>query len=84
MWLVKQRLTVLGGISSRKEFIMEYKINFNALNAAGDVVGSATFSIITDKPLSIHKKQMCFQRLCVEYARLIGIPCSFAEIESVE
>lgn len=63
---------------------MTYKISFNASTTAGDVVGSATFSITTDKPLQIQKKSACFHRMCVEYARLIGIPCSYAEILTVE
>jgi hypothetical protein len=63
---------------------MTYKISFNALKATDEVVGSATLTIITDKPLQIQKKSACFHRMCVEYARLIGMPCSFAEIISVE
>ena len=71
-------------LTFKKGDIMNYKISFNALNIKGDVVGSATFTITTDKPLQIHKKEACFQRMCVEYARLIGISCSFADIGSVE
>lgn len=63
---------------------MTYKISFNASTTAGDVVGTATLTVITDKPLQIQKKSACFHRMCVEYARLIGISCSFAEILSVE
>lgn len=63
---------------------MNYKINFNALTAVGDVVGSATLTITTNQPLLIQKKSPCFHRMCVEYARLIGISCSFAEIVSVD
>lgn len=63
---------------------MEYKIIFNAMNTKGEVVGTAKFTINTEKPMAIHNKMMCFQRMCVEYARLIGISCSFADILSVE
>jgi len=59
---------------------MMYEIRFNALNTKGDVVGSATFSITTSQLLDLGHKPKAFQRLCVEYARLIGISCSFAEI----
>ncbi len=59
---------------------MEYKISFNALTTSGEVVGTATFNLNTEKPLQIHKKEACFRRMCVEYARLIGISCSDADI----
>lgn len=63
---------------------MKYEISFNALNTAGDVVGSATFCITTSQPLDLKHKALGFQRMCVEYARLIGISCSFAEITDVD
>lgn len=63
---------------------MKYEISFNALTTYGRVVGSATFCITTSQPLQIDKKYACFQRMCVEYARLIGISCSFAEITDVD
>ena len=63
---------------------MKYEISFNALNIAGDVVGSATFCITSSAKLDLAKKPLAFQRLCVEYARLIGISCSFAEITDVD
>lgn len=63
---------------------MKYEISFNALNSAGDVVGSATFCITTSRKMDLKHKDLGFKRLCVEYARLIGISCSFAEITDVD
>ena len=63
---------------------MKYEISFNALNIQGTIVGTATFCITTSLPLDIKHKAMAFQRMCVEYARLIGISCSFAEITDVD
>ena len=57
-----------------------YEITFNALNTKGETVGTATFSITTDHQLDTGHKPLAFQRLCVEYARMIGISCSFAEV----
>lgn len=58
---------------------MEYTINFNALTTRGDMVGSGSFTITTPQPLDL-TKQMSVERLCVEYARLTGIKCSFAQV----
>lgn len=58
---------------------MTYEIKFNALTARGDVVGSGSFNITTLVPLDL-SKQMSVERLCVEYARLTGIKCSFVQI----
>ena len=62
---------------------MTYEITFNALTLHCTVVGTATFTIVTDHPLNLEHKPLGFQRLCVEYARLIGISCSFAEIMEI-
>lgn len=61
-----------------------YDISFNALTTDGDVVGMATFQITALVPLDLEHKSMAFRRMCVEYARLIGISCSFAEIIDVD
>lgn len=63
---------------------MKYEISFNALNTKGGVVGSATFLITTSTKLDLKHKEAAFQRMCVEYARLIGISCSFAEIIDID
>jgi hypothetical protein len=63
---------------------MTYKISFNAVSSADGVVGVATFTLTTDQPLDLEHKEPAFRRMCVEYARLIGIPCSFAEITDVD
>ena len=63
---------------------MKYEISFNALNTDGDVVGSATFCITTSTKLDLEHKPRAFRRMCVEYARLIGISCSYAEITDID
>ena len=62
---------------------MEYTISFNALNTKGDVVGSGSFSITTPQPLDLTKAGS-LERFCVEYARLTGIKCSFAQVTITE
>ena len=63
---------------------MKYEISFKALNSAGAVVGSATFLITTSTKLDLKHKDAAFHRMCVEYARLIGISCSFVEIIDID
>ena len=63
---------------------MTYTITFEAHTANGDISGVRTFSIETDHPLELEKKTMAFERMCVEYARLTGIKCSFANIINVK
>ena len=62
---------------------MTYEVKFNALNINGGVQGSGSFSITTPIPLDL-SKQMCVERFCVEYARLTGIKCSFAQVIIME
>lgn len=58
---------------------MTYKFSFNALNSKGEFVGSRRFTIETTHPLDL-EKDMSLERMCVEYARLTGLKCSFAFI----
>ena len=58
---------------------MTYDITFNALTTRGEVVGNLSFSITTPVPLNLDKG-MSVERFCVEYARLTGVKCSFANI----
>lgn len=58
---------------------MKYEINFTALTINGDVVGSGSFTITTPQPLDLAKTGSV-ERFCVEYARLTGIKCSFAQV----
>lgn len=62
-----------------------YEIRFNATNTKGEVVHEIQFTAgpfyPENKPLS--SKSLALQRFCVEYARLIGVSCSFAEICSI-
>lgn len=65
---------------------INYKINFDATNSKGDIVANITFEVgpfyPEEKP--INRSVLALQRLCVEYARLIGIKCSFADIISIQ
>ena len=62
---------------------MTYDITFNALTTRGEVVGNLSFSITTSVPLNLDKG-MSAERFCVEYARLTGVKCSFANITKID
>lgn len=62
---------------------MTYKIVFNALTTNGDCVGTRTFTIETTRELDVEGKHPSLERMCVEYARLTGLKCSFAFIIDV-
>ena len=61
---------------------MTYKISFNAVTISDGYVGTRHFTIDTTHPLDIHK--MSFGRMCVEYARLTGLKCSYVQILEVK
>lgn len=63
---------------------MTYEIVFNALTTNGDCVGTRNFTVETIRPLDLNGKIPCFKRMCVEYARLTGLKCSFAQILNVK
>lgn len=63
---------------------MKYEISFLALNSKGEVVGTRTFCITSSDRLDLPAKNTCLLRLCVEYARLTGIKCSFAELLDID
>ena len=63
---------------------MIYKIFFKALNSNGEWVGARHFTIETDSHLDMgEKKKLSLERMCVEYARLTGLKCSFASIVDI-
>ena len=63
---------------------MTYKIFFKALNINGEFVGARNFTIETDSPFDFReKKKLSLERMCVEYARLTGLKCSFALIVDI-
>jgi hypothetical protein len=62
---------------------MKYKIVFNALTTNSECVGTRTFTIETTRELDVDGKKMSLERMCVEYARLTGLKCSFAFIIDV-
>lgn len=61
------------------------RINFDAIKTSGEVVADITFEISPfypeENPVAIGDLRL--QRLCVEYARLIGYKCSFADIHDI-
>ena len=57
---------------------MTYKIGFNAMTINGGYVGTRHFTIETTRELDVDGKEMSLERMCVEYARLTGLKCSFA------
>ena len=62
---------------------MMYIITFEAHTATGEVVAVMTFEIVTNPLLDLTGKKLAFERMCVEYARLTGVKCSFAKIIEV-
>ena len=62
---------------------MTYEIVFNALTTNGDCVGTRKFTVETIRPLNLNGKIPSFERMCVEYARLTDLKCSFAHIIEV-
>ena len=62
---------------------MTYEIVFDALTINGDCVGTRNFTVETIRPLDLNGKTPCFERMCVEYARLTGLKCSFVHIVDV-
>ena len=61
---------------------MNYQIVFDALTTHGAVVDTLTLIVgpITEEQLLAKQKQLALQRFCVEYARLLGVRCSFVHI----
>lgn len=63
---------------------MKYTIKFEAHTASGEMAAVRTLGIDTDHPLDMtSKKKLTFERMCVEYARLTGVKCSFARIMDI-
>jgi hypothetical protein len=63
---------------------MTYRISFSALTTSGEYVGTRHFTLETSYPLNVDGKYLCLERMCVEYARLTGLKCSFAQIYEVK
>ena len=61
-----------------------YEINFDAVTTMGGVVGNLTLKINLPNEECLSIKEMAFHRLCVEYARVCGVACSYADIKSVK
>jgi hypothetical protein len=62
----------------------KYEINFDAITTKDEVVGNLTLPINLPDNRCIERKPQALQRLCVEYARLNNIACSFANIISIK
>lgn len=61
-----------------------YKINFDAVTTNDDVVGNFTLCINLPEYGVADRRVLALRRLCVEYARLNNVSCSFADIKSIE
>lgn len=59
---------------------MTYRFVFNALDIHGECVGTRIFHLETTREMDVDKKKLSVERMCVEYARLTGLKCSFAFI----
>ena len=64
--------------------MQEYKIKFDALNIHGEVLKTLTLQIKLPVTEYKNKKLRALQRLCVEYARLNDVSCSYSHIISME
>lgn len=64
---------------------MTYEINFIALTTKGENVKTLTIRAGQFSPEHpFDKNTLALQRFCVEFARLNGASCSFAEIISIK
>lgn len=61
-----------------------YEINFDAITMKDEIVENLTLQINLPDNECIERKPQVLQRLCVEYARLKNISCSFANINSIK
>ena len=64
--------------------MQEYKIKFDALNIHGEVIDTLTLKIRLPETKYTGKKQRALERLCVEFARINNIGCSYSHIISME
>ena len=61
----------------------EYLINYEALKTTGECVGILELKIKLPDTAFTKEKEQALQRLCVEYARLHNVKCSFVRITSI-
>lgn len=61
-----------------------YFITFDALTSNDEVVGTLELRIALPEMAFTERKEQALHRLCVEYARLSSVPCSFARIINVK
>ena len=76
-------MNTIEGNDGSQQFL--YQIDFNALSATGECVKKLylTVPFADVKVLKSEKKKLVLERFCVEYARLNGVKCSYAEIISM-
>lgn len=71
-----------------RETNIRYAINFDATTTNGEVVQNITFIagpfFLSETTPAISGASLALQRFCVEYARLIGLRCSYAVIKSIQ
>ena len=68
---------------------MMYRVTFNALNTRLTVQASFEMDVGPFNPENPNEPRLAvgdlrLQRLCVEYARLRGVRCSYADIKSID
>ena len=61
----------------------EYLISFEALKTTGESVGTLELKIALPDIAFTEQKEQALHRLCVEYARLHNVACSFARITNI-
>ena len=62
----------------------EYLISYEALKTTGECVGILELKIKLPGIAFTKEKEQALQRLCVEYARLCNVKCSFANITNIK
>lgn len=61
-----------------------FEIEFDAITTKDEIVGSLTLKIALPDEMCMVNKPQALNRLCVEYARLNNVSCSFANINSIK
>ena len=67
------------GVLKMKEYLISYK----ALKTTGDIVGTLVLKIELPDIAFTKQKEQVLHRLCVEYARLQNVACSFVRITNI-
>lgn len=68
---------------SEDKKMKDYIISFEALTTNDKIAGTLELKIVLPDKAFEERKEQALHRLCVEYARLNNVPCSFAKITSI-